>query len=159
MENDFKAVRIVKSHELMLNADVKTVFPLLCPVKERDWVNGWETDSTLIYSQSGIAEEACIFESNLPEGRAVWICSKYDPKNNEIVYIKHILDKAIIQWGFKLKDHPENKSIAEITYNITGLSDEGNKFSEGFMETGFSSLMHWFDESLNYYLETGKMKK
>jgi hypothetical protein len=29
------------------------VFPLLCPVRERDWLEGWEAD--MVYSASGVA--------------------------------------------------------------------------------------------------------
>jgi len=56
-------LRIVKEGVMQLNAGAKTVFPLLCPVKEDDWIDGWADVCTIVYTDSGIAEEACVFET------------------------------------------------------------------------------------------------
>lgn len=36
-----------------------TVFPLLCPVREADWIEGW--DPVWVASNSGVAEPDCVF--------------------------------------------------------------------------------------------------
>ena len=55
----FKAKHITRSYEQTINADPSTVFDLLCPVKEAEWLDGW--DYTLLHSESGLAEEGCVF--------------------------------------------------------------------------------------------------
>ena len=35
------------------------VFPLLCPVREHDWVEGWQAE--VLHSESGVAELGCVF--------------------------------------------------------------------------------------------------
>ena len=35
------------------------VFPLLCPVREADWIDGW--NPVLVLTQSGFAEQDCVF--------------------------------------------------------------------------------------------------
>jgi hypothetical protein len=45
------------------------VFPLLCPVREYEWLDGWECE--MIYSTSGIAEDSCIFKT-AHAGRMIW---------------------------------------------------------------------------------------
>ena len=38
---------------------IDEVFPLLCPVRERDWLDGWEF--RMIHSSSGLIEKDCVF--------------------------------------------------------------------------------------------------
>lgn len=44
-----------------INHPASEIFPLLCPTREYDWIEGWECD--LLYSESGIAEQDCIFNA------------------------------------------------------------------------------------------------
>jgi len=54
------------------------VFPLLCPVRERDWIPGWEAD--VLRSRSGVAEPGCVFVTRPAEGRRLaWVVTRHDP--------------------------------------------------------------------------------
>jgi hypothetical protein len=77
--------RIVRTYSHELAATPDEVFPLLCPVREYDWLPYWKCE--MIHSDSGIAELDCIFKTALPEEpEAVWTCSRYEP-NQAIEYI------------------------------------------------------------------------
>jgi len=54
-----KPVRVTRTFTQHLVAEPSRVFPLLCPVREADWLEGW--DPLLIVSESGIAEPDCVF--------------------------------------------------------------------------------------------------
>ena len=41
-------------------------FPLLCPVREREWLAGW--NPTIVHTKSGVAEPGCGFVTIGPEG-------------------------------------------------------------------------------------------
>ena len=43
---------------MVINAPVEDIFPLLGPIREYDWIPGWEAD--MIWSESGFAEEGAI---------------------------------------------------------------------------------------------------
>ena len=59
-------------------APPERVFPLLCPVRERDWVPGWECE--VVHSATGFACLDCVFTTPLPEtGRLTWVVSRYEP--------------------------------------------------------------------------------
>jgi hypothetical protein len=60
-------------------AEPAAVFPLLCPVLEYDWVPGWEC--RLIYTESGVAEPRCVFQTDRPGAGGVdtWVVSHYQP--------------------------------------------------------------------------------
>lgn len=153
-------VRIVREASIELKAGAETVFPLLCPVKEADWIDGWEDICTLVYTISGIAEEACVFETDIPlEGRALWICSRYDAEHTQIEYIKHIIGKAIIQWGMDVRDLDGGRSEIHAVYNATSLGGEGRTFVEHLGEKGFAALMEGLQDTINYYIVHGRMKK
>jgi hypothetical protein len=153
MQNTFKAVRIVKTHKMELCADARTIFPLLCPVKELDWIEGWDKICNMIYTESGIAEEGCIFETNkTPEGKSIWICNNYDLEKTKIEYIKHIIDKIIIKWSMEVKDESHNKSSIFVNYVVTSLTDEGNTYAKDYMEVTFPALMRGMEEGMNRYV-------
>lgn len=44
-----------------VSAEPEAIFPLLCPVREFDWIPTWDCD--LVYTGSGIAEEGCVFRT------------------------------------------------------------------------------------------------
>ena len=53
--------RIVLAHTMRLKGNPEKVFPLLCPVREYEWVEPWRCD--LVYTDSGVAELDCIFRN------------------------------------------------------------------------------------------------
>ncbi len=55
-------LRKIKAHTILLEAAPETVFPLLCPVREYDWIESWHC--RMVYSKSGFAEQDCIFQTN-----------------------------------------------------------------------------------------------
>lgn len=64
------------THEL--NAPPEVVFPLLCPVREYEWLEGWTCE--MIYSDSGVAEKDCVFRTNRqPGGLCTWCTTIYQP--------------------------------------------------------------------------------
>ena len=70
--------RVSRAYTMTVEADAQTVFPLLCPVREYDWIEEWRC--SMVYSESGVAEVGCVFLTELP-GRGVetWIVSRYEP--------------------------------------------------------------------------------
>ena len=57
--NSFTSRRVTHEYIQTNAASPERVFPLLCPVREADWIPGWRYK--LIYSESGVAELGCIF--------------------------------------------------------------------------------------------------
>ncbi len=57
-----------------LSAPPEEVFPLLCPVREYEWIPGWQC--TMVHSVSGVAEHGCVFTRG--EGET-WITTRYEP--------------------------------------------------------------------------------
>lgn len=66
-------------HRTHLPAPPEAVFPLLCPVREYDWIPTWDCD--LIHTDSGTAEEGCVFRTAAPsgEGTMTWVVTRHEP--------------------------------------------------------------------------------
>lgn len=160
MKTKKDTLRIVKEIDIELEAPAKVVFPLLCPVKEVDWIDGWEDICTLVYTASGIAEEACVFETDIPlEGKSLWICSDYDAEKTQIEYIKHLLGKTIIKWRMSVSDLPGGKSVIHSLYKATSLSPEGRAYVQKLDEKGVADLLQGMRERVNYYVTHDRMKR
>jgi hypothetical protein len=58
---------------LRVPAPPAAVFPLLCPVREHDWIDGWA--ATVVHSVSGVAETGCVFTT----ADLVWVVHAHVP--------------------------------------------------------------------------------
>ncbi len=73
-----KADRIDREKVFELKAAAEEIFPLLCPVREYDWIPDWRC--TMIHSDSGVAEKDAVFHTRELFGkRTVWTCITYEP--------------------------------------------------------------------------------
>jgi hypothetical protein len=73
-----KGDRMERIGRFALEASPEEVFPLLCPVREYEWLPGWAC--TMVYSDSGVAEKDAIFLTRETLGRgATWTLITYDP--------------------------------------------------------------------------------
>jgi hypothetical protein len=98
------------------------VFPLLCPVREREWVDGWDAD--VLHSTSGLAELGCVFVARLAGGReATYVVTRYEPPR-DIAFA--IFDGAVVETlGIELV---AARGGTDMTWTraFTGLSPAGN---------------------------------
>jgi hypothetical protein len=151
----FKVSHITRSYEQNIHADPARVFNLLCPVKEAEWLDGW--DYTLLYSKSGLAEEGCVFISRQEgEKDTIWMITRREVQNREIEFVRATPESRIARLTIAVDEKAENRSTVKIAYFITALCEEGNKFLETCTRDNFEAGMKYREKSMNYYLETGK---
>lgn len=62
----FKASRVIQSHTVRAQFPAKEVFPLLCPVREYDWID--TRDCGMVYSDSGTADTCNGLKQHPPSG-------------------------------------------------------------------------------------------
>ena len=133
------------------------VFPLLCPVREADWVPGWQY--RLIYSESGVAEYGCVFITPNEDGtETTWMVTDYDPASFRIAYawMNPGLVAAQIRISLSRSSEALNQTSAFIQYTYTGLSTEGNREVERYDQKWFRHKMQSWEAAINHYLQTGK---
>jgi Polyketide cyclase / dehydrase and lipid transport len=73
-----RGTRVCWNDDMAVEARPETVFPLLCPVREFEWIPDWKCE--MIHSRSGVAEDGCVFQTAFaPDGRMTWVVSRYEP--------------------------------------------------------------------------------
>ncbi len=154
----FEAKRIVRELRQEVSVSAAEVFPLLCPVREYDWIDGW--DCEMIYSKSGVAENNCIFRTHLMDrGEEVWVVSRYDPENFAIEFATFNKSGVVMKLDVSVEEHENRGSTVSFQYTFTGINEEGNNFVEAYTEEKHRERTDFLGKSLEHYCSTGKLLK
>ena len=147
--------RLVQSYETTLPATADRIFPLLCPVREYEWIAGWECD--LIHTASGVAENNCIFRTNDPaEGELTWVVSRYEP-DRAIEFVISRPDLLIIKLDLQLAENGDGTTIMTATHTITGLNETGDAVVALLPDNFTRDRWKGLSDALAHYLRTGRM--
>ena len=155
---DFTARRAVKKYCQTIQASPDEIFPLLCPVRETEWLDGWKY--TMIYSKSGLAEEGAVFSTtHQSEHPTVWIVTKHDPSNHVVEFTRFTHQSRVCVLRITVRSIDETSSHVDIAYTYTGTTPSGNEFIDKLSEETFRKDMKFWEDSFNHYLETGEKLK
>lgn len=153
--SEFRGKRVTYEYTQTNLAAPEQVFPLLCPVRETDWVPGWEY--RLIYSASGLAEAGCVFATPNADGsETTWVVTEYDSAEFRIGFAWANPGLVAAQIRIWLEAESAGTTTAHIGYTYTGLSAEGNREVERYNEKWFQDKMHGWEAAINHYLRSGK---
>ncbi|MCE1189576.1 MAG: hypothetical protein LWX56_10605 [Ignavibacteria bacterium] len=147
------AKKISGSIIVSLSNNAAAVFPLLCPVREYEWIRGWNCD--MIFSDSGYAEEFCVFTTHFADSREeTWICTRYEP-NNRIQYTK-FSDIKVTRLDIQLIS--ENKNSSEWQWSETYVSLRPNdKEALMYSEDDIVQRLKRINRDLEYFLVNREM--
>lgn len=144
---------IVYTKEFSFSA--KKVFEQLCPLKEYDWIDGWECE--IISSNNGYAQKDCVFTTlggaNL--GTGVWTFTKYEP--NKVIELLIINEIVIEQTLIELKENVDGMTTGTWSMKYTALNEKGNSFIDSMPDN--SKELEVALEGLEYFLKHGRLLK
>jgi hypothetical protein len=130
------------------------VFPLLCPVREAEWVPDWKY--RLVYSESGVAELGCVFATPNPDGsETTWVVTEYDPARYWIAFAWVWPQMLATRLFIQLASDGGSQTKATITYQYTALSDAGERELERYNCAWYEAKMAGWQEAINHYLVHG----
>jgi len=154
---EFKSIRVVKSYTMKIDDLPARVFPLLCPVREYEWIEPWSCD--MVFSASGVAENNAVFRTNFPAqgGRETWIVCRYE-KDRAIEFIRVVPDFKVNRLDVALTAAGAT-TIITWTHTYTGLSEPGNQWIRGMTDDAFHSEKAAIEKMLSHFLKTGAMLK
>ena len=146
-------VRATRTYTQRMKASASRVFPLLCPVREVDWAVGWAPE--LVASQSGLAENECVFTTPAGERTAIWMVTRHEPVNGFVEMIRIVPEVTACRLSIQLTD-VETGSEARVTYSHTSLGPQGDAFVAAFTEAQYERFMQGWETEINHYLTTGR---
>ncbi len=144
-----KPNRVIRSYTQHLIAAPTEVFPLLCPVREADWIDGW--DPLLVISSSGFAEADCAFVTAAKPHNAIWYVTRHEPEIGYVEMIKITPSVTACRLSIQLRATEEG-SEAVVTYSHTSLGPEGDSFVKSFTEEHYLQFMKDWESRMNHYL-------
>lgn len=149
-----KPNRVVRSYVQKLVAPPDKVLPLLCPVREADWIEGW--DPRLVLSESGVAERDCVFVTAAEPRDAIWMVTRLEPASGRVEMVKITPEVTACVLRIAVNATAVGGSEALVTYSHTSLGPRGDEFVAAFTEEFYLGFMQDWERRLNHYLRTGE---
>ena len=140
--------------ETTLCAAPSLVFPLLCPVREYEWIEHWRCE--LLHSATGAAESGCVFRTAFPDswGPEVWVVSRFEPCE----HIAFVRTGSLRTMRYAIRLLPEGQGARILWHQeITALNAEGDALLRGATREAFELQMRRLNSMLDHYLATGAM--
>ncbi len=136
-----------------LNGDADSVFSLMCPVRELDWLESWSPG--VVYSATGIIESECVFSTSDENGQSTWFVSHYDPELRHVEIVKFTPGFTTCLLKVSVRPLSAMECEVSVSYSHTALSEAGSSFVEGFTEDAYTRFMAQWQSALDYYLTHG----
>jgi hypothetical protein len=147
-----KPTRATRTFIQKLVAPPERVFPLLCPVREADWLDGW--DPLVVFTDSGVAEPACVFITKAAPHPAIWFVTRHEPERGLVEMLKISPEVTTCRLSIQLAA-AGGGCEATITYSHTSLGPQGDVFVAGFTKEFYDGFMREWETRMNHYLNTG----
>lgn len=144
--------RVSRTYTQSLVAAPAAVFPLLCPVREIDWIPGW--DPLLVVTNSGVAEEDCVFITPSGPADTIWYVTNYEPEKGFIAFVRVTPGVTATRLTIQLTEAPKG-ATAEITFTHTSLGEQGEAVVDGLTEAAYAEFMKLWEKRINHFLTTG----
>lgn len=145
--------RVARTFTQRIAAAPAAVFPLLCPVREADWIEGW--DPVVVFSESGVAEPDCVFVTGSGPDSAIWYITRREP-DAFVEMIRITPTVTACRLTIRLEVVPEG-THATVTYTHTSLGEAGDRFLDGFTQAAYDDAMRGWEARMNHYLATGAL--
>jgi hypothetical protein len=123
----FIAKTLFCTTHIFLSYQPQEIYPLLCPVREYEWIETWNCD--MIRSQSGVNEKGCIFRTNFPGlgGPEIWVTSVFEPAER----LEFVKTSPCVASILQITLSPENNGThLTWTQTMTALNEDGNRISK-----------------------------
>ncbi|QJB55643.1 hypothetical protein [Pseudodesulfovibrio sp. zrk46] len=151
--NTAREALVTVSADMQIQGTSSEIWPLLCPVAEYDWIDGWKCE--LVHSESGVNELGCVFRTDPPGGGGTdtWVTSRFEP-NERLEFVRVNPIRAI---RYEILLFPEGDTTRmEWIQHLAPLNEEGRTLAEGW-STEFKQQMSTLEKMLNHYLSSGEM--
>ncbi|HEY5955964.1 MAG TPA: hypothetical protein VIV60_05400 [Polyangiaceae bacterium] len=147
--------RLTFNDTFALDAAPADVFPLLCPLREHEWIPTWKAE--ILYSLSGHAELDCTFTTDSPaEGKRTWICTRYEP-DSATSYRSYSDAGYIMCLDITLR--PVDKAHTEVTWlrRFVATTTSGQDWMNSLDPAAAAKATQKLASLLDHFLSTGTM--
>ena len=137
--HNFEAKHVHRAHEIIIDAPVADVFPLLTPAGEELWVEGWAP--VYLQPRSRETRQGMVFTTGAGADLTLWSVADYDPARHAARYVRvtpasrfGYVEVACVADGAAC-------TRVRVAYTYTALNDAGNAFIEQFTEESYRAMI------------------
>lgn len=153
-----QALYVRRSEIITLDAPPGEAFPLFGPVREAEWADGWAI--TVLHAETSLLEEeGAVFTTHLHgDAPTIWLITRYETAAHRIEYARITPGSRAARVLIACEAAVNGRTLARVTYEITALSEAGNRYVEGFTEAEYARMMAHWEQAINRRLRTGKVQ-
>jgi hypothetical protein len=149
---------LVQTFTERLDAAPERVFPLLCPVREYDWLDGWRC--SVVHTDSGLVEEGCIFVTDqAPEGKTIWVTTVHDPAARRVEFVRVTPGSHVARMTAQVAPAAGGGASLELGFTFTALGARGAAVLAALEAGALRDRAHHLGRSLDHFLRTGSALK
>jgi hypothetical protein len=144
-----EANNIEFQHAWTVASSPSEVFPLLCPVREYDWIDTWRCE--LVHTESGFAEQDCIFRTEVTgSGTMTWVVSRYEAPVR-IEFTCFVPDSHVMRLSISL--HPQDSGTRLLwKRKFISVSARGNAWIAAYNPEALNQTMTRLEALMKGYL-------
>ncbi len=141
--------RLIRRYQQTINARPERVFPLLCPVRESEWLPGWHC--RMVYSSTGFAEAGAVFTTESEAGVAVWLVSEHVAPRR-VAFVRFQPEGLVVRCEIELAPLAEGRSQVSIVYTYTAIDAQGEAALAALTEEAWQKMQTFWESSMNDWL-------
>lgn len=138
-------------------APADRLFPLLCPVREYEWIEGWTC--RLVHTASGLVEPGCVFVTERPggEGTTTWVTTTHDPAARRVAFVRVTEGRRVVRMALHVEPLGAERCRLHIAYDVTGVDAVGREEARRAAGTGepYARVAAALAAAAERYLVTG----
>ncbi|MDJ0623201.1 MAG: hypothetical protein QNJ17_09555 [Desulfocapsaceae bacterium] len=144
--------RLNLEHVMHTRESADKVFPLLCPVREYEWIPHWSCE--ILYTSSGYAELGFAFTTDFKDmfGRETWVVCIYEP--NERIGFVRTGEKRTTRYTITLEEDEIGVALLW-QQEMTSLDPAADELVAEHGPHLFGKQMVLVEKLLNHYLNHG----
>lgn len=148
--------QLVREYRQRIEGAPARVFPLLCPVREGEWLDGWAERCTLVQSGSGFAEPGCVFITSSPSlPDTTWIVTRHDPGAGLVEFARVCPGLEAVTLAITVRAEGPASAVT-IRYAVTPLPGaDREEVERRWSIDAFNADLAFWEASMNHFLATG----
>ena len=132
-------VHVARSATFQLPTSLAATLPLFSPEGERAWVPGW--DPEYLHPRSGATTPGTIFRTRHNGEEILWLILRYDLDLGCAEYARITPGSRMGTVRIQAKPVDPDHTTVTVTYELTGLTEAGNRALEGMTAQAFAAMI------------------
>lgn len=149
------AERVSHVYTQHLVAPPERVLPLLTPLGERAWAEGWAPRMRWEPPGGGAGTLFVIEHPGQPD--TVWLLDTWEPPAGHVHYVHVTPGSDVTEVDIQLRPDGPDRSIASVRYTWTALGPPGVALVRSKTPEAYLRAMHHWETALNHHLTTERM--